>query len=129
MTVKAREKAKKWKFWGFAVFLLEILLIIVGFFLHGLIIFLGVGLIMLSSYPLKKFETWQRGAEGEEEVIEILEGLGPRYEVFHDLVLPGETQNIDHVVVGENGIFVLETKNLDGVIKCEEDSWTRTKTG
>lgn len=129
MTVKAREESKKWKFWGFAALLLGVLLIIVGFFLHGLIIYLGVGIILFSSYPFKKSKTWQKGAEGEEKIIEELEELGNEYEVFHDLVLPGKSQNIDHVVVGENGVFVLETKNLDGKIICDNDSWNRIKTG
>jgi hypothetical protein len=35
------------------------------------------------------------------------------YRVFHDFLIndkPGATRNIDHVVVGENGVFAVETK-------------------
>jgi len=55
-----------------------------------------------------------------------------RYSVFHDLYLPrpdgrGDTQ-IDHIVVSQFGIFVIETKNMTGWIFGDETSrsWTQT---
>lgn len=129
MTVKARKESKKWKLWGIGVISGGILVIVLGFLLHGLLIYLGFGILFVGIYLFNKSKTWAKGAEGEEKVIEKLENLGVKYKVFHDLVLPGENQNIDHVVVGENGIFVLETKNLDGFIECNKDFWNRIKTG
>src|SRR3989338_10708487 len=56
-------------------------------------------------------ETWNQGAEGKQLVTNILEQLGPDYAVLHDVTLPRERGNIDHIVIGENGILVIETKN------------------
>ncbi len=55
---------------------------------------------------------WKRGAEGEQQTAEALKAL-PRdgYVVFHDLRLGKLRANIDHVVVGRTGVFVLDTKN------------------
>jgi hypothetical protein len=33
--------------------------------------------------------------------------------------------DIDHVVLGPNGIFVLETKNWKGTVSCNGDEWQR----
>lgn len=49
------------------------------------------------------------GAIGERSVAEVLDGLRcGGYEVFHDLVDNGF--NIDHVMVGPTGVYVIETK-------------------
>lgn len=52
-----------------------------------------------------------RGLEGELAVGQELEKLRAQgYEVFHDL--PGDSFNVDHVVVGPRGIFTIETKTV-----------------
>ena len=33
------------------------------------------------------------------------------------------------MVVGSNGVFVIETKNNNGAISCSGDSWSQWKTG
>jgi hypothetical protein len=54
-----------------------------------------------------------RGAKGEELIGAMLEGLGDRFLVFHDL--PSPYGNIDHLVVSkETGVFVIETKAHGG---------------
>lgn len=54
------------------------------------------------------------GFDGERYMAEKLTPLvGKGYRVFHDLQvdwIPGMKFNIDHVVVGSNGVFVIETK-------------------
>ena len=49
--------------------------------------------------------------------------------MVNDVVLPGDSQNIDHIVVSSVGTFVIETKNHNGIIKCYEDNWSRKKVG
>lgn len=50
-----------------------------------------------------------QGSIGERAVAECLEELRDKgYRIFHDLVLDG--YNIDHVVIGPAGVFVVETK-------------------
>lgn len=40
-------------------------------------------------------------------------------------MLPGDTGDTDHIVVGTNGVFVIETKNNGGHIICFGDIWKR----
>lgn len=61
-----------------------------------------------------------KGFEGEQTVIEILYRFLDRekYHFFNDLIFPeneGTTQ-IDHLIVSEYGIFIVETKNMKGLI-------------
>lgn len=89
--------------------------------LGGLIFFI-ISLIYFS-----KFFTWNLGAKGEEIVIGELKKLSKDYIVLNDVRLPNIEGNIDHVVIGENGIFVIETKHHKGSIKYEDGIWTREK--
>ena len=69
---------------------------------------------------------YQRGFEGEKEVTQLLSStLSDDYFLINDVQLvAGKRSNIDHIVLGPTGIFVLETKNHSGKIICYEDSWT-----
>lgn len=52
------------------------------------------------------------GYKGEMLVAHHLNQLGRRgYFVFHDVRPPKRTANIDHLLVGPNGVFVVETKS------------------
>lgn len=73
--------------------------------------------------------TWGIGATGEERVARFLNFLGNDYRVIHDVVLLGMSDNIDHVVLGLNSAFVVETKNHRGFITCNGDSWVQRKVG
>lgn len=60
----------------------------------------------------------ERGAEGERRTAEALSGLGPDWVVMHDIRWPGRLRaNIDHIVVGPAGIFVIDTKNWAGDVR------------
>jgi Nuclease-related domain len=61
-------------------------------------------------------DSWLKGAVGEEIVARTLEELGPDYVVMHDVRAPRKRANIDHVVVGPTGIFVIETKHVAGPV-------------
>ena len=59
-------------------------------------------------------KAWKVGAEGEERVAEVLTGV-PGIEVLHDRQWPGtRSANIDHVVVGPSGVFVVDAKKYRG---------------
>ena len=61
---------------------------------------------------------WLRGAEGEEAVGRILEGLtADGWHVIHDISFG--RGNIDHVVVGQGGVFAVETKSHGGRISLD----------
>lgn len=68
-------------------------------------------------------ELWEKGAQGESATASILATLAPEdYTVFHDLRWPGRRYaNVDHVVIGPGGIFVIDSKNWSGVITVQRD--------
>jgi len=67
----------------------------------------------------KRISHADTGAKAEQAVAEALQELPDDYYVFHDLEFPGF--NIDHVVLGPNGIFLVETKSQKGNITQEHD--------
>jgi hypothetical protein len=67
----------------------------------------------------KRISDADTGAKAEQAVAEALQELPDDYHVFHDLEFPGF--NIDHVVLGPNGIFLVETKSQKGNITQEHD--------
>ena len=75
-------------------------------------------------YRLRR--AYERGSEGENRVTKVLSSaLSDDYLLINDVQLAaGKRSNIDHIVLGPTGIFVLETKNHRGRIVCYGDSWT-----
>lgn len=69
------------------------------------------------------------GDEGEQEVAKILEDakVSNHYRVINNVLLFGGTNKstqIDHIVIGRPGIYIIETKNYSGDIYVEEgDDW------
>ena len=56
--------------------------------------------------------------------------LPAEYVLINGLKLPRGAGDIDHVVVGPTGVFLLKTKTMAGRIVCEPDgTWRRTKVG
>ena len=67
-----------------------------------------------------------RGAEGEATVGYRLSGLSDDYRVINDLSTP--FGNIDHVVVGPTGVFLLDTKNWRGNLRLfSTNTWVAPK--
>ncbi|WP_273000884.1 nuclease-related domain-containing protein [Hydrogenibacillus schlegelii] len=87
----------------------------------------GIGCVLAVSMILKSkkdnpdglIDRALQGARGEERVETILSTLPDTYDVFHDLPCP--VGNIDHIVVGPTGIFVIETKSHRGEITVSSD--------
>ena len=74
-----------------------------------------VSMFVISRYVLPLLERRDRGATGEEEVGELLEGLGGEWRVEHDVSLG--RGNVDHVLVGPAGVFTVETKSHPGPVR------------
>lgn len=79
---------------------------------------------------LKLFLPKIKGYFGEKSVAFFLSRLDPeKYKVINNIMLQicGRTTQIDHVVVSNYGIFVIETKNYQGWIMGNEydDNWTQ----
>ena len=79
----------------------------------------------------KKNRKAKRGEEGERLVADLLESDPSFHRLINNLVLLGDNQishQIDHILIRENGIFVVETKNYYGQITGKEDDsyWRKT---
>ncbi|WP_408898305.1 nuclease-related domain-containing protein [Nocardioides sp. R1-1] len=69
-------------------------------------------------------ERWERGAEGERATARVLDRLpADEWTVFHDVRWPGRRlANVDHVVIGPPGVFVIDSKNWSGTIEIREQA-------
>jgi Nuclease-related domain len=67
--------------------------------------------------PSEQARTWQRGAHGERHTARLLDRLTrDGYVVFHDLAIPGSPANVDHLVIGPSGVFVIDSKQWTGSV-------------
>jgi hypothetical protein len=72
--------------------------------------------------PSPETRAWQRGAAGERHVARLLESLVQQgWGVQHDLRVPGSKANIDHVVIGPPGVFVIDAKHYRGRLRLSPD--------
>jgi hypothetical protein len=63
---------------------------------------------------------WKIGAEGERRIAEALDGA-VGIAVLHDRLMPGSrTANIDHVVIGPSGVFVIDAKKYEGTLEVRD---------
>jgi hypothetical protein len=69
------------------------------------------------------WQQWNLFRSRESKLIESLRSLTDEYVVLHDLIVPESRARIDHVVVGPNGVFAIETNDLAGEVKCEGRDW------
>lgn len=70
--------------------------------------------------PPQTTTAWVTGAEGEEATARLIDPLAQQgFVVIHDRKIPGSPRNIDHIVIGPTGVFVIETKNVAGRLRIE----------
>jgi len=84
-----------------------------------------VGLIIVK-YGWSKRRIWSKGAKGEKIVAKKLKKLPKKYTAIRDVKIPNLGGDIDHVVVGPTGIYVIETKNYKPTYIPDEDCWYHT---
>jgi hypothetical protein len=94
--------------------------LILGYNFLAILLFFGV---LLSFLSYNKNINRIKGAEGEMVVSEYLNELSRKYIILNDVNLPGHYGNIDHIVLGPTGIFVIETKNFSGSYIIDDDQW------
>jgi Nuclease-related domain len=67
--------------------------------------------------PSEQARMWQRGAHGERHTARLLDRLTrDGYVVFHDLAVPDSPANVDHLVIGPTGVFVIDSKQWTGSV-------------
>lgn len=85
--------------------------------------------LMVGGIFLKIYLNYSSGLEAENLITECLSHLDDRYYLINDVKLPESYGNVDHILLGPNGIFVIETKNYSGKISCNSDEWIRHYEG
>jgi len=101
--------------------------LVISFIFLGYLWWLVIPFLLLggiSTYYKIKSKNYSYGTEGEREVAKTLyENLNDNYYLLNDVKLPNSQSNIDHIILGPNGVFIIETKNNIGQIFCKEDYW------
>jgi hypothetical protein len=70
--------------------------------------------------PSPDASAWQRGAAGERRTARLLDPLARHgWAVLHDLAIPGSQANLDHLVIGPGGVFVIDTKQYRGRLQLD----------
>jgi hypothetical protein len=63
---------------------------------------------------------WRRGAAGERRTARLLDPLERHgWAVLHDLAVPRSQANIDHLVIGPAGVFVIDSKQYRGRLQLD----------
>ena len=85
--------------------------------------FLALGGLLIM-YP---YRHWRSGLKGEKVVVKnLVEKLSDDYSFFNNVLLKGRFGgDIDHIVVGPTGIFVLETKNNQETVYFNGYQWKK----
>ena len=84
---------------------------------------------VLGVFTYRQYSTWVSGGEGEDMVADALKKMSDDYYLVNGAVVPPNRGDTDHIVLGKNGIFVIETKNVSGEVICDGDEWSRRKIG
>ncbi|NMO23196.1 NERD domain-containing protein [Pyxidicoccus fallax] len=62
-------------------------------------------------------QAWDAGARGEQHVGRLLNPLrADGWFVMHDLKVSRGGTNVDHLAIGPSGVFVIDTKNVQGSV-------------
>jgi hypothetical protein len=72
--------------------------------------------------PSEQARAWRRGAKGERHTARLLDRLGrDGYVSFHDLAMPHSPANLDHLILGPSGVFVIDSKQWTGHVHQSSD--------
>lgn len=101
-----------------------------GFSIRTLIalgVVMGVGVI--ANQQLNLFNRSSMIEHSYKVTNKVLSGLPDYYTVYNNVCI-GEAK-MDHVVVGNNGVFIVLDRSVKGVVHCDEyeKRWTIDKTG
>jgi hypothetical protein len=70
--------------------------------------------------PSPAARAWRRGAVGERRTARLLAPLERHgWAVLHDLAVPDSRANIDHLLIGPGGVFVIDSKQYRGRLQLD----------
>ncbi|MCL2172388.1 MAG: NERD domain-containing protein [Nitrososphaerota archaeon] len=94
--------------------------------IEGLGLVASLIMLIMFQYCQRKYNIYKGGRQGENAVINTLaNGLNDDYYLINGVCLKNHSGDIDHVLLGPSGVYVLETKNWSGKIVCNGDQWHR----
>ena len=99
------------------------------------VILLVVALAMLIYFFVfrKEYNILLSGVKGENNTLTILKNLPKDFTIITNPVIlnRGVTLELDFVVIGKNGVFIVESKNYRGVVcgKTSQTKWKQIKHG
>lgn len=110
--------------------ILNIILLFVG---TPITILTIIGTIVYASTGSTERKIYQKGIEGEEYGLRVLKELDDSYHIFNDITVEydNKTSQLDTVIVGDNGVFIMEIKNINGEIQgnIQDKNLVIKKTG
>lgn len=109
---------------GAGVAIVGLLVLTVSPVWGALVLLIDLVIVTSALYTvLNSITAWQTGAEGELRTGQLLEPLEAEgFRILHDRKIPGSrSANIDHIVIGPPGIYVVETKSLGGSLQIRDD--------
>ena len=117
--VLAQTKLREQRAWiGFAVFFSAVVAAMLLVIVHSPWAAIATFVLLAGAFGLRSRANryiddvirWRHGGEAEREVGELLEQLrSERWTVMHDVMFGGHG-NLDHIVSGPNGVYLVETK-------------------
>lgn len=111
------------------IYLLIALGVMAVFFILKQFLCLIIALIFFSLgiAKLGKANDYKKGIDGEKAVINRLQELDDSWLLINDVKIIKRGGNIDHILLSPKGVFVLETKNYEGSIRCYQDDWSKKR--
>lgn len=68
-------------------------------------------LALYSANEITEIQSWIKGVEGEQETARYLGLLGPEWKTLHAIPFGSSGKDLDHLVIGPTGVFVINSKN------------------
>ena len=86
---------------------------------------MGLGILVVIGQALEAPISWGQGAAGERKTVSYLHPLiGRGFVILNNRHPAGSRADIDHLVIGPTGVFVIETKNWNGRASSHFDRLT-----
>lgn len=98
---------------------------------------IGITIVLMSFFFVlftkEKTIFISKGKSGEIRVSNILSRLPDNYHIFNDVYINnnGHSSQIDHLIISQYGVFIIETKNYSGDVYGSENAkhWTQYLQG
>jgi len=91
--------------------------------LESISFFVTAPLLILFTARLRDWESLLPAKKDKSKTTAALKSLSNDYLLLSQLALPNYAGDIDHLLIGPNGLFVLEVKNYSGYVRCMQDQW------